>query len=128
MGRTARAGRSGRSCTLAAEPDRKVVKAAVKAARAQGAIVKQRTIDPSDADTWQTKIDEMEIEIEAVLREEKEQKVLANTERDLQKADNIIAHKEEIMARPKKTWFEGQADKADARKKGFAALNGPWSG
>ena len=33
VGRTARAGRSGRSCTLAAEPDRKVVKAAVKAAK-----------------------------------------------------------------------------------------------
>lgn len=125
VGRTARAGRSGRSCTLAAEPDRKVVKTAVKAARSQGAIVKQRTIDPSDADTWQNKIDEMEDEIEAVLREEKEQKVLANTERDLQKADNIVAHKEEIMARPKKTWFESEADKTAAKKKGFAALNGP---
>lgn len=125
VGRTARAGRSGRSCTLAAEPDRKVVKAAVKAARAQGAIVKQRTIDPSDADTWQTKIDDMDSEIEAVLREEKEQKVLANTERDLQKADNIMAHKDEIMTRPKKTWFESEADKTSARKKGFAALNGP---
>lgn len=125
VGRTARAGRSGRSCTLAAEPDRKVVKAAVKAARLQGAIVKQRTIDPSDADTWQTKIDDMEDEIEAVLREEKEQKVLANTERDMQKFDNIVAHKEEIMARPKKTWFESQADKTTAKKKGFAALNGP---
>jgi ATP-dependent RNA helicase DDX27 len=28
VGRTARAGRTGRACTLAAEPDRKVVKAA----------------------------------------------------------------------------------------------------
>lgn len=128
VGRTARAGRSGRSCTLAAEPDRKVVKAAVKAARAQGANVKQRTIDPSDADTWQTRIDDMEDEIEAVLREEKEQKVMANTERDLQKADNIVAHKEEIMARPKKTWFESEADKTTAKKKGFAALNGPGDG
>lgn len=128
VGRTARAGRSGRSCTLAAEPDRKVVKAAVKAARAQGAIVKQRTIDPIDADSWQTKIDEMDDEIEAVLREEKEQKVLANTERDLQKADNIIAHKDEIMARPKKTWFESEADKTAAKKKGFANLNGPGEG
>ena len=128
VGRTARAGRSGRSCTLAAEPDRKVVKAAVKAARAQGATVKQRTIDPSDADTWQTKIDKMDEEIETVLREEKEQKVLANTERDLQKADNIIARKEEIMARPKKTWFESESDKTAAKKKGFAALNGPGDG
>ena len=128
VGRTARAGRSGRSCTLAAEPDRKVVKAAVKAARSQGATVKQRTIDPSDADTWQSKIDGMDDEIEAVLREEKEQKVLANTERDLQKADNIMAHKDEIMARPKKTWFESESDKSAAKKKGFAALNGPAGG
>ena len=125
VGRTARAGRSGRSCTLAAEPDRKVVKAAVKAAKSQGAIVKQRTIVPAEADLWQDKVDGMEEEIEAVLREEKEQKVMANTERDMQKADNIIAHKDEIMARPKKTWFEGQKDKEAAKKKGFAMLNGP---
>lgn len=125
VGRTARAGRSGRSCTLAAEPDRKVVKAAVKGAKEQGAVIRQRTIPPSDADSWQGKIDGLEEEIEAVLREEKEEKVLANTERDLSRADNIVTHREEIMARPKKTWFESEADKKTAKQRGRVQLNGP---
>ena len=125
VGRTARAGRSGRACTLAAEPDRKVVKAAVKGAKAQGALIRQRTIPPLDADAWQEKIDGLEDEIEAVLKEEKEEKMLANTERDLSRADNIVTHREEIMARPKKTWFESEADKKTAKQRGRVQLNGP---
>jgi ATP-dependent RNA helicase DDX27 len=125
VGRTARAGRSGRACTLAAEPDRKVVKAAVKAAKAQGAVIRQRTITPTDADAWQAKVDGLEDEIDAVLKEEKEEKVLANTERDLSRADNIVTHREEIMARPKKTWFESEADKKAAKLRGRVELNGP---
>ena len=124
VGRTARAGRSGRACTLAAEPDRKVVKAAVKAAKAQGAVIRQRTITPAEADAWQVKVDGLETEIEAVLREEKEERAFANTERDLSRADNIVTHREEIMARPKKTWFESEADKTAAKQRGKVQLNG----
>lgn len=128
VGRTARAGRTGRSCTIAAEPDRKVVKAAVKAARAQGAVIRQRTVDPKDADAWQEKVDGLEEEVEAVMREEKEEKVMQQTERDLTRADNIVKYEDEIKARPKKTWFESQRDKDVAKQKGFAALNGPAEG
>ncbi|KAK3057534.1 nucleolar DEAD-box protein required for synthesis of 60S ribosomal subunit [Extremus antarcticus] len=125
VGRTARAGRSGRACTLAAEADRKVVKAAVKGGKAQGAVIKQRTVEPNDADAWQAKIDAMEDEVEAVLREEKEERAMANTERDIARADNIVEHQDEIMARPKKTWFESEADKKTAKDKGRVVLNGP---
>src|SRR3954451_18229672 len=59
VGRTARAGRTGRACTLAAEPDRKVIKAAVKAGRAQGAKIVSRTIDPGAADKWAKKIEDL---------------------------------------------------------------------
>jgi ATP-dependent RNA helicase DDX27 len=124
VGRTARAGRSGRACTLAAEPDRKVVKAAVKAAKAQGAAIRQRTITLAEADTWQAKVNDFEEDIEAVLKKEKEEKALANTERDLSRADNIVTHREEILARPKKTWFESEADKKTAKQRGRAQLNG----
>lgn len=124
VGRTARAGRTGRACTLAAEPDRKVVKAAVKAAKAQGAQIRQRTIEPKDADVWQTRIDGLQDDIDAVLREEKEEKALANTERDLTRVDNFVEHREEIMARPRKTWFESEKEKEKAKKKGAEVLNG----
>ncbi|KAF2148272.1 DEAD-domain-containing protein [Myriangium duriaei CBS 260.36] len=125
VGRTARAGRTGRSCTLAAEPDRKVVKAAVKAAREQGAIIKSRTVPAADADKWEKRVNGLEDEIEAVLKEEKEEKVLKQTEMQARKAENFMTHEKEIIGRPKKTWFQGEKDKAAAKEKGKIALNGP---
>ncbi|TKA81038.1 hypothetical protein B0A55_02496 [Friedmanniomyces simplex] len=125
VGRTARAGRKGISCTLAAEPDRRVVKAAVKAAKAQsGAQIRQRTVDPQDADAWQKRCDELEDEIEDVLREEKEEKVLQQTERTIVKAENIEKFGDEIAARPKKTWFQSEKEKVAAKAKGGVVLNG----
>ena len=124
VGRTARAGRSGRSCTLAAEPDRKIVKAAVKAGRAQGAKIVSRVIDSAEADKWQDKVDGLEEEIEKVLKEEKEDKVLRQAEMEVRKGENLVEHEEEIKGRPKRTWFESEADKVAARKRGKVVLNG----
>ncbi|KAM0713867.1 hypothetical protein Q7P37_010829 [Cladosporium fusiforme] len=125
VGRTARAGRTGRSCTLAAEPDRKVVKAAVKAARSQGAIIRQRTIEAKDADACFKRVEALDDEVEAVMREEKEEKALQATERDLTRSENIVKHQDEIASRPKKTWFQSGQDKESARDRGRMALNGP---
>ncbi|KAI6709239.1 hypothetical protein JHW43_008227 [Diplocarpon mali] len=124
VGRTARAGRQGRACTLAAEPDRKVVKAAVKSGRAQGAKIVSRVIEASEADEWATKVDDMKDEIEEILKEEKEDKQLAQVEMELRKGENIMAHEDEIKGRPKRTWFESEQDKKNAKKVGKAELNG----
>jgi len=124
VGRTARAGRQGKSCTLAAEPDRKVVKACVKTARAQGANIKSRIIDAKVADDWSRKVDLLAVEIEDVLREEKEEKVLATTEMQMRRTENIMVHEDEILSRPKKTWFESEKDKRAAHQRGKEELNG----
>ncbi|KAM3070313.1 nucleolar DEAD-box protein required for synthesis of 60S ribosomal subunit [Clarireedia jacksonii] len=124
VGRTARAGRSGRACTIAAEPDRKVVKAAVKAGRAQGAKIVSRVIEASEADEWAAKVDEMAEEIEEILKEEKEDKVLAQAEMQVRKGENIITHEDEIKGRPKRTWFESEKQKLEAKKLGMEELNG----
>ncbi len=50
---------------------------------------------------------------------------MANTERDITRADNIVAHRDEIMSRPKKTWFESEKMKSEAKQKSRVALNGP---
>lgn len=128
VGRTARAGRTGRACTLAAEPDRKVVKAAVKAARAQGAKVASRQIPHEDVEDWMQKLKDLEDEIEEVLKEEKEERALSITERDLKRGENLIMHEDEIKSRPRRTWFESEKDKKVAHQKGAAALNGPVEG
>lgn len=124
VGRTARAGRTGRACTLAAEPDRKVVKAAVKAARTQNAKIASRIIEVKDADEMQAKVDAYADEIEEILKEEKEDKLLSQAEMQVRKGENIIVHEDEIKSRPKRTWFETEADKFRAKKTGRAELNG----
>ncbi|KAH6644691.1 ATP-dependent RNA helicase DRS1 [Boeremia exigua] len=128
VGRTARAGRSGRACTLAAEPDRKVVKQAVKTSRDQGAKVVSRQVPAEEADKWIKKIKDLEDEIEEVLKEEKEERVLSITERDLKRGENMIRHEDEINSRPKRTWFETEKEKAAEREKGAQALNNATGG
>ncbi|KAE8833229.1 hypothetical protein HRS9139_05048 [Pyrenophora teres f. teres] len=128
VGRTARAGRSGRACTLAAEPDRKVVKQAVKASRDQGAKVVSRQVPIEETDRWMKKIKDLEDEIEEVLKEEKEERLLSVTERDLKRGENLITHEDEIKSRPRRTWFESEKDKMAEREKGAAALNGAVGG
>ncbi|RAL05244.1 putative ATP-dependent RNA helicase DRS1 [Aspergillus ibericus CBS 121593] len=125
VGRTARAGRSGRACTIAAEPDRKVVKAAVKAGKAQGAKIASRVVDPAVADSWAAKAEELADEIEEVLSEEKMEKQLAQVEMQVTKGENLLKHEAEIKSRPKRTWFETERDKRAARKLGATELNGP---
>ncbi|KAL9597744.1 MAG: hypothetical protein Q9219_004938 [cf. Caloplaca sp. 3 TL-2023] len=124
VGRTARAGAPGRSCTLAAEPDRKIVKAAVKVAKAQGAKVVSRTVDIAEADKWQDRIDAFSAEIDNILDEEKELKQMTDLERDVRKGENLIEHDTEIKSRPKRTWFETEKEKKEARAKGAVELNG----
>ncbi|KAI1121550.1 P-loop containing nucleoside triphosphate hydrolase protein [Nemania abortiva] len=124
VGRTARAGRSGVAITLAAEPDRKVVKAVVKAGKSQGAKISSLIIEPADADGWHERIEGLEDEIEAIAREEKEERQLAQAEMQIRKGENMVRHEDEIKARPKRTWFETQADKKAAKEAGRAELNG----
>ncbi|KAI0448840.1 P-loop containing nucleoside triphosphate hydrolase protein [Xylaria acuta] len=124
VGRTARAGRSGVAITLAAEPDRKVVKTIVKAGKSQGAKISSLIIEPRDADEWQMRIDELEDEIVAIAREEKEERQFAQAEMQIRKGENIVLHEDEIKARPKRTWFETEADKKAAKEAGHAELNG----
>lgn len=129
VGRTARAGKSGRACTLAAEPDRKVVKAAVKAARAQGAKIVSRVVETADADFWAEKVEtEIEAEVEVVLKEEKEERQLNQVGRDVERAANLVQHREEIMARPRRTWFESEKEKRAAKKLGPGGGGGDGEG
>lgn len=124
VGRTARAGRSGRSCTIAAEPDRKVVKAAVKSGRSQGAKIVSRVMEITEIDAMHTKIENMASDIDDVLREENEEKEFAQTEQQITRGENMVKHEAEIMSRPKRTWFESEKEKTDAKKRGVMELNG----
>jgi ATP-dependent RNA helicase DDX27 len=83
-----------------------------------------RVIESSEADAWAAKVDSMADEIEEILKEEKEDKQLAQAEMQVKRGENIIVHEDEIKGRPKRTWFESEADKRAAKKTGRAELNG----
>lgn len=96
----------------------------MKSGKSQGAKIVSRVIEAAEADVWANKVKDMEDEIEEILREEKEEKQLAQAEMQVRKGENFIVHEDEIKGRPKRTWFESEQDKRAAKKTGRAELNG----
>ncbi|KAK6524872.1 nucleolar DEAD-box protein required for synthesis of 60S ribosomal subunit [Arthrobotrys megalospora] len=123
VGRTARAGRSGRAITLAAEADRKIVKKAIKAGQESGKVV-SRTLDVAKVDELTEKLNGMEDDVEAILEDEKEEKQLLQAEMQVRRGENLIKYEDEIASRPRRTWFETEKDKKKAKDAGSAELNG----
>lgn len=139
VGRTARAGKTGRAITIVTEGDRKMVRQAIKASlpASKGKAKEGKQIEaPSEAETYSTrsmpaeelkaitaKIQDLQSEIEAVIQEEKLEKTLRQTEVELEKGENMLKYKEEILARPKRTWFQSEKDKEQAKVLGKKAWN-----
>ncbi|KAJ9479643.1 ATP-dependent RNA helicase DRS1 [Pseudozyma hubeiensis] len=112
VGRTARAGRNGRSVTLVGEADRRMLKLAIKKSTSEQ--VKHRIIPaPVVAQMLET-LETLNPEVDTVLREEKEEKALRIAEMELKKGENMASHADEIFSRPKRTWFQSKADKETA--------------
>ncbi|TKY84733.1 hypothetical protein EX895_005813 [Sporisorium graminicola] len=112
VGRTARAGRNGRAVTLVGEADRRMLKLAIKKSSAEQ--IKHRIIPAAVASRMLETLEELKPEVDAVLREEKEEKALRIAEMELKKGENMAAHADEIFSRPKRTWFQTGADKDKA--------------
>ncbi|KAI0695597.1 DEAD-domain-containing protein [Cytidiella melzeri] len=128
VGRTARAGKKGRSVTLVGEADRKMLKAAIKHSSGEDQ-VRHRQIPQDAVVKWSQKLDELKDEITAVLQEEKEERQFRQAEMELRKGQNIIEHEAEIQSRPARTWFQTEKEKEKAQglskqqyEAGFKAL------
>ncbi|CUM66555.1 uncharacterized protein PRCAT00004224001 [Priceomyces carsonii] len=107
VGRTARAGREGRSITFVGESgqDRGIVKEAIKFLES-GSKAVSRNVDWSEVENLNKIIESKEDTIQEVLDEEKQEKEILLAEMELKKASNLIDHEKEIQSRPKRTWFE----------------------
>ncbi|KNE59125.1 hypothetical protein AMAG_03462 [Allomyces macrogynus ATCC 38327] len=115
VGRTARAGRGGRAVSLVGEADRKLLRLIIKHATSADQI-RNRVIPAAVVDKYAAKVEDAKEDIKAVLDEEKEEKQLRQTEQQLQKAQNMVDYRDEILARPKREWFQSSKDRAAAKE------------
>lgn len=80
---------------------------------------------PFDAiDAWDAKLTKLEVEVEEIMKEEKEERAMSQADMELRKGENLVVHEAEILARPKRTWFESEDQKKAARDAGSKQLNG----
>ena len=114
VGRTARAGKSGRSVSLVGESDRKTLKMVLKNAEIAP---KQRLIDPAVIEEFRDRLDTMESDIDQLLEEEKAERALQKAEKEATRAENLIQHAKEIKGRPKKEWFQSSKQKGESKKR-----------
>ncbi|KAJ8041357.1 putative ATP-dependent RNA helicase DDX27 [Holothuria leucospilota] len=103
VGRTARAGKGGRSVSLIGESERKMLKEVIKRSKTA---VKSRTVPHEVIQKYRDKIDSLEDDIRTIFKMEWEEKQLQISEKQIHKAEKILEHQKEIMGRPKRTWFQ----------------------
>lgn len=115
VGRTARAGKRGRSVTLVGEADRRMLKAAIKHAAGEDQ-VRQRSVPAEVAQKYIEKLEGLKGEIMEVMEEEKMDKQLRRAEMELKKGENLIEHETEIFSRPARTWFQSEKEKLKAKE------------
>ncbi|XP_057657133.1 probable ATP-dependent RNA helicase DDX27 [Diorhabda carinulata] len=110
VGRTARAGRAGVSVSLAGEKERKMVKEVIKRAKNP---VKSRVIPPDILEKYRTKIQSLENEINKILQEEYQERLLSKTENQANRAEKLLkGEKQEV--RP---WFQTKKQRKEEKQK-----------
>ncbi|EOA19057.1 hypothetical protein CARUB_v10007717mg [Capsella rubella] len=108
VGRTARAGREGYAVTFVTDSDRSLLKVIAKKV---GSKLKSRVIPEQSIVKWSQIIDEMEDQYSAVISAERDERALRKAEMEFAKAENMLEHRDEIYARPKRTWFMTEKEK-----------------
>jgi ATP-dependent RNA helicase DDX27 len=124
IGRTARRGRGGRSCTLIGEGRRHLMKEVIKDAEEKSklengkgsqtfksGVIRSRTIPPSVVAHFVAKIKSLEPHVEEVLQAEAVARMDRLAEMEAVKAQNLIEHAGEIKSRPQREWFASNRQK-----------------
>jgi len=134
IGRTARAGRDGKSCTLIGEGRRYLMKEVIKDAEqkrrqiengknshkkgnsSSTGIIRSRTIPAAVVKHFVAKIISLEPHINEVISAEAVAKMDRIAEMEALRAKNIIEHTNEIKSRPQKEWFASSKQKLSIKE------------
>lgn len=117
VGRTARAGRSGRALTLVGEGDRKILKQVLRGSPSH-IPPQQRVIDAAIIDSFKARLqNDLLPAFRVLLEEERVDKELLKAEAEASRAANLIIHRDEIKARPPRQWFQNETERKAAKKR-----------
>lgn len=114
VGRTARAGRNGRAVTLTSESRRMVMKQVSR--HCQG-FVKSRAVPDPVITQWKARIESMQEDVKEVMHEETLEKRMREAEKEAMRATNLLKHRDEINARPARTWFMSEKEKKNVSER-----------
>ena len=128
IGRTARAGRGGKSCTLIGEGRRYLMKEVIKDAEEKNrkqkqkdgskveGVIRSRTIPHAVIAHFVAKINSLEQHIKEVMDAEAVARLDRITEMEVMRAKNLIENSDEIKKRPKKEWFASNKQKLSVKE------------
>ncbi|XP_025114812.1 probable ATP-dependent RNA helicase DDX27 [Pomacea canaliculata] len=108
VGRTARAGKAGRSVTLVGEKERKMLKEVVKHAKTP---LKSRIVPPEVVEHFRNQIADMEEDIATIEREEREERQLRALENQTNKAQRLLDGDPNGVDGMKRVWFQTHKDR-----------------
>merc|ERR1719145_132796 len=110
-------GRAGRAVTVyAPEEYMKVKKLGRQCCSKVKSKVLKRTVAAEAVQQWASKVKGFEDDIEAIRQDESLERELRLADMLSGKSDNMQRHKEEIRARPAKTWIMTNKEKKDLKK------------
>lgn len=119
IGRTARAGRGGRSCTLIGEGRRHLMKEIIKDAETKRktgdndltGVIRSRSVPSAVVSHFVEKIQALEPHVEEVMQAEAIARTDRIAEMEAIRAQNLIEHADDIKNRPAREWFTSNQEK-----------------
>lgn len=118
VGRTARAGRAGVAVSLVSDDSRPLMREIVKRAALN---VRSRVVPAEVLAEWRKQVQDWEEAVSDVLQAERDERELRMAEMEVTKADNLLEHRDEIEARPARSWFQSEKQKAALKEQSKAA-------
>ncbi|KAK5584434.1 hypothetical protein RB653_006045 [Dictyostelium firmibasis] len=113
VGRTARAGMEGKSCSFITDNDRKILKDIVTKARNKA---KSRSVSQDNVNFWRNRIEELTEDIKSIVREEMKEADIRKAEKSLDKAEKIISKGDEANVEAPKVWYKSKKEEEKSKE------------